>query len=146
MNPSEIYEFGPFRLDVGNRILRRGTVPIPLSPKAFQTLLVLVQGAGRIVDKDELLKAVWPDTYTVESNMAHQVLAIRKALGDFSNGKQYIETISGRGYRFVGAINVAAEAPPVVEKPAIGGPDTQVAGLPHEQATRRARVLFFLPP
>jgi DNA-binding winged helix-turn-helix (wHTH) protein/tetratricopeptide (TPR) repeat protein len=146
MNPSEIYEFGPFRLDVGNRILRRGTVPIPLSPKAFQTLLVLVQGAGRTVDKDELLKAVWPDTYTVESNMAHQVLAIRKALGDFSNGKQYIETISGRGYRFVGAINVAAAAPPVVEKPAIEGPDTQTAELPHEQATRRARVLFFLPP
>lgn len=104
MAPRAIYEFDSFRVDLENRTLRRNDVLIPLTPKAFQTLAVLLENQDRVVDKRELLKLVWPDTYTEESNLAHQILAIRKALGEFHSGKHYIETIAKRGYRFVGNV------------------------------------------
>jgi len=96
---SNLYEFGEFCLDTQNRVLRRGREPLPLTPKAFEVLLVLVQNGGRLVGKDELMKAVWPDSFVEESNLTQTVFMVRKALGE-SPDQRYILTIQGRGYRF----------------------------------------------
>ena len=103
------YVFGPFHLDAGNRLLLRAGEPVPLTLKAVETLLVLVRNAGRVVTKDELMRCVWPDTFVEEGNLAKNVFALRKALGDADDGQEYIETLSKRGYRFRAAVS----APPV---------------------------------
>lgn len=108
-----VYAFDSFRLDLDKRVLWNNGQRVPLTAKAFQTLAVLIEDRDRIVEKAELMKAVWPDTYTEESNLAHQILAIRKALGEFQNGKEYIETIARRGYRFVGNVRSVEEESPV---------------------------------
>ena len=94
------YEFGPFRLDIAERLLLRDGQHVPLTPKAFETLLILVENCGRVIDKDELLKKVWPDTFVEEVNLAKNVSYLRKILGG-EEAAQYIETIPKRGYRFV---------------------------------------------
>lgn len=95
------YEFGPFRLEVAERLLLRDGEPVLLPPKAFDTLLVLVANCGRILKKDDLLKAVWPETIVEENNLSQYVSTLRKALGDAPNGNKYIETVPKLGYRFV---------------------------------------------
>jgi Tol biopolymer transport system component/DNA-binding winged helix-turn-helix (wHTH) protein len=97
------YEFGPFRLDTAERLLLRDGQHIPLTPKAFETLLILVENYGRVIDKDELLKKVWPDTFVEEVNLAKNVSYLRKILGG-EQAAQYIETIPRRGYRFVASV------------------------------------------
>ncbi len=104
MNPQPLkrfYEFGPFRLDPEERMLWRGDVPVALTVKAFETLLVLVEGAGRVISKDELLKKVWPDSFVEENNLSQQVSYLRKALDETDSGIKYIETLPKRGYRFI---------------------------------------------
>ncbi len=93
-------EFGPFSIDVEERVLRRDGRPVPLTPKAFDVLAALVEQPGRLISKEELLQKVWPDTFVEESNLAYNVFALRKALGDTADNGQYIETIAKRGYRF----------------------------------------------
>ena len=95
------YEFGPFRVDPEERLLWRGKKPVPLKPKVFDTLLVLVQRGEGLVLKDDLMKGVWPDTFVEESNLAQNIFVLRKALGDTSSEQRYIVTVPGRGYRFV---------------------------------------------
>lgn len=111
MSSRRIFEFGPFRLDPVNRVLRRGSGFVPLTPKAFQTLLILIENRDRILDKAELLRLVWPDTYTEQSNLPHQILSIRKALGECRAGKQYIETVARRGYRFSAPVRIIEQEP-----------------------------------
>src|SRR5438270_741085 len=96
----KVYRFGPFVLDVGERLLTRdqGEV-VPLTPKAFETLLVLVQNSGRVISKDELKERVWPDTHLGEATLAQNIFTLRKALGDGQNTPGYIKTIPRRGYR-----------------------------------------------
>ncbi|HEU0184817.1 MAG TPA: winged helix-turn-helix domain-containing protein [Blastocatellia bacterium] len=94
------YDFGPFRLDPADRLLLRDGHHVPLTPKAFETLLILVENSGRVIDKDELIKKVWPDTFVEEVNLAKNVSYLRKILGGEEAAK-YIETIPKRGYRFV---------------------------------------------
>jgi TolB-like protein/DNA-binding winged helix-turn-helix (wHTH) protein/Tfp pilus assembly protein PilF len=96
----QVYEFGPFQLDVGERLLRREGQVLALTPKAFETLVVLVENHGRLVGKEELMKRLWPESFVEESNLAQQVFTLRKALGDDREGNPYIETVSKRGYRF----------------------------------------------
>ena len=98
------YRFGPFQLDVRERRLARGTEVIPLRLKVFDTLRVLVENAGQLVTKQELLDAVWPDTAVEENNLTHNVAVLRKALGERATGQQYIETVPRVGYRFVAAV------------------------------------------
>jgi len=98
------YEFGPFRLDPAERLLLRDGQHVPLTPKAFETLLILVENCGHVIDKDELLKKVWPDTFVEEVNLAKNVSYLRKILGG-EQASQYIETIPKRGYRFVASVN-----------------------------------------
>jgi len=110
------YEFGPFRLETGERILLREGQFVILTPKIFDTLLVLVESGGRILDKEDLLKKVWPDTIVEEVSLAKKISLLRKVLGEDA-GHHYIETIPRRGYRFVAEVREvweesSAQAPP----------------------------------
>jgi DNA-binding winged helix-turn-helix (wHTH) protein/predicted ATPase len=115
--PDLIYRFGPFRLDVRERRLVRGGETVPIRGKVFDTLRVLVENHNRLMIKDELMKAVWPDSVVEENNLDHNVSVIRKALGEQRGGVKYIETVPRQGYRFVQAIEVSA-APPFLAVPA----------------------------
>jgi eukaryotic-like serine/threonine-protein kinase len=97
LNAKELYRFDGFELDPIRRVLSREDEPILLTPKAFDVLAYLVLNPGRVVTKDELLKAVWPDSFVEEGNLAQYISSLRKALGDKSS---LIATISGRGYQF----------------------------------------------
>lgn len=98
------YEFGPFRIDARERLLFRDGEIVPLPPKIFDTLLVLVEGGGHLLDKDELIKQVWPDTFVEEGNLTRNVSTLRSVLGEGEDGHHYIETIPRRGYRFVAGV------------------------------------------
>src|SRR5688572_2251581 len=93
-----LYQFGPYCLDAGERVLVRDGRLVPLPPKALSTLLVLVRNIGHVVEKDVLMAEVWPDEYVEEGNLAQHICTLRKALGENPN---YIETIPRRGYRFL---------------------------------------------
>ena len=100
----QTYAFGPFLLDAGERLLLRDGKPVPLTPKAVDTLLVLVRNAGHLVGKADLMKQVWPDAFVEEVNLAKNISVLRHALGNGQNGEhasEYIETVPKRGYRFV---------------------------------------------
>jgi len=99
------YQFGPFRLEVRERRLWRGGEVVPLRGKVFDTLSVLVENAGRLVTKQELLDAVWPEATVEESNLNHNVSVLRKALGDEATAQQYIETVPRVGYRFASPVH-----------------------------------------
>jgi Tol biopolymer transport system component/DNA-binding winged helix-turn-helix (wHTH) protein len=101
---NHLYRFGPFLLDTYERLLMRDGKVVPLSPKVFETLLVLVENSGRILGKDELMQTLWPDTYVEESNLTQNISQIRKALGD----GEWIETIPKRGYRFAAQVQIEA--------------------------------------
>jgi len=101
------YRFGPFHLDVRERRLSRGAEVIPLRLKVFETLRVLVENAGRLVTKQELLDTVWPETAVEENNLNHNVSVLRKALGEKATGQQYIETVPRVGYRFAAPVDAA---------------------------------------
>jgi DNA-binding winged helix-turn-helix (wHTH) protein/Tol biopolymer transport system component len=98
---NHLYEFGAYCLNSRDRLLLLKGEVVPLTPKAVETLLILVQNAGRVVSKDELMSAVWPDTFVEEGGLTRNIYVLRKALGDADNGPRYIETIPKRGYRFV---------------------------------------------
>src|SRR5262245_17560344 len=100
----QTYEFGPFRVDTANHLLLRDGQVVPLKPKVFDTLVVLVDSRGRLLEKDELMKALWPDSCVEGSNLTQTVYMLRKALGEGPDEHNYIETIPKRGYRFVGAV------------------------------------------
>jgi DNA-binding winged helix-turn-helix (wHTH) protein/TolB-like protein len=98
------YRFGPFVLDtVQHELLKQGK-RIPLTPKTYDTLLVLVQNNGRMLSKEELMTSLWPDSFVEESNLTQQVSMIRKALGESASNARYIVTVPGRGYRFNAAV------------------------------------------
>lgn len=99
--PSLFYEFGPFRLNVLERVLERDTEAVPLTPKVFETLLVLVENRGHVLAKDELIHQLWPDTFVEESSLTQNISLLRRALDEAPGSRQYIETVPKRGYRFV---------------------------------------------
>ena len=99
-----IFEFGSFRLNPAERLLLRDQAPIHLPPKAFDALLVLVENQGHLLEKDDLLRKVWPDTFVEESNLAQHISLLRKALQDGEDGPRYIETVPRRGYRFIAEV------------------------------------------
>jgi TolB-like protein/DNA-binding winged helix-turn-helix (wHTH) protein/Tfp pilus assembly protein PilF len=99
-----IYQFGAYRLDTEEKVLVREGQPVALPPKDLETLVVLVEKAGHIVGKEELLERVWPSVFIEENNLARRVFNLRQALGDAPDGRKYIETVPKRGYRFVGSV------------------------------------------
>src|SRR5262245_36056556 len=98
------YEFGPFRVEACERVLRRDGELVPLTPKVFDILLAFVQNSGRVLTKNEMMKLVWPDTVVEESNLARNISTLRKALGDGPDEHGYIKTIPWRGYRFMAKV------------------------------------------
>lgn len=104
------YAFGPFRLDSENRVLVREGAPVLLAPKVVETLLMLVERAGHLVNKDELIKRVWPEAFVEEGNLNKNIFVLRKLLGQWDGGREYIETVPKRGYRFVAPVNEATHA------------------------------------
>lgn len=156
-----LYEFGPFRLDPSQRLLLRDDHPIPLQPKAFDTLLVLVRNSEKVVLKDDLLNAVWADTFVEESNLTQNIFVLRKALGDADGGRRFIITIPGRGYRLtekarfvpqpddmvlhtVTSITWEPETEKEAQKETKLSPDTQPEGLPKPAAAKKRWGLILL--
>ena len=129
------YEFGPFRLEPATRRLLREGEPLPLTPKAFDTLLLLVQNSERVMEKEEVLRRIWPDAVVEESNLAQNVFTLRKTLGDSPEGARFIATVPRRGYRFVAPVTPsrstaaegAAGGPATAEAPPRRGPGSRVA-------------------
>jgi DNA-binding winged helix-turn-helix (wHTH) protein len=101
---TQAFEFGPFRLDPRERVLLRDGKRTPLPPKVFDLLVVLVEHAGRLVTREDLLKEVWSGTFVEEANLNYTVSLLRKALGDDAEPYAFIETVAKRGYRFNGAV------------------------------------------
>src|SRR5499427_844784 len=95
-----LYKFDSFIVDVNERVLFRDGRMVPLTPKVFETLLLLVQNQGSIVTKEKMLKDLWPDVFVEESNVTFNITMLRKALGDTKRSPTYIETVPRRGYRF----------------------------------------------
>lgn len=103
------YEFGPFRLNVTERLLQRGIEPVPLTPKVFDTLLVLVENNGHVLEKNELMQQLWPDSFVEESSLTQNISLIRRALSEGDTECSYIETIPKRGYRFNAVVHECDE-------------------------------------
>ena len=113
-----LYEFGPFRLDPEKTCLWRDGEPVPLTPKAVETLLVLIQQNGKLVEREDLMSAIWPDTFVEDGNLNFNVSMLRKVLGTDEAGEQYIQTVPRHGYRFRADVREVSEEVPalVVEK------------------------------
>ncbi len=109
------YEIEGFRLEPARHRLLRGEGVVPLAPKVFDTLLVLLQNRERVLEKEEALRLLWPDVHVEESSLAQNVFALRKALGDSPEGARFVETVPRRGYRFIAAVQEVAEDPPTAE-------------------------------
>jgi DNA-binding winged helix-turn-helix (wHTH) protein/TolB-like protein/TolA-binding protein len=110
MKPSKhFYEFGPFRIDSEKRRLVRNGEVVPVTPKAFDTLLALVESRGRVVEKDDLMEKVWPGVAVEENNLTQNISALRKALGEKRDQPEYILTVSGQGYRFVASVSESSD-------------------------------------
>src|SRR5437763_160421 len=111
-----LYEFGQFRLDPSEGLLVEGMQKIPLTPKAYQTLLVLVENRGWTLGKDELLQKVWPDAFVEEATLAQNIFTLRKHLRDDRETALYIETVPKRGYRFVAEVRQVQPAEASVQR------------------------------
>ena len=116
-----LYELGEFRLDPQRRTLQRGQELVALTPKAFDLLLLLIQNAGKTVTKDELMKAVWPDSFVEESNLTQTIFMVRKALDETAD-RRYILTVQGQGYRFLVPVTETANSVEEIEAPEIEEP------------------------
>src|SRR6202451_1201086 len=107
---SNLYRFGVFVLDPSKRTLSRADVPVPLTPKAFDVLFFLTQNPNRLVTRDELLQAVWGDTFVEEGNLTQYISHLRRALGDNSEDARLIVTIARKGYQFTADVAEAQTA------------------------------------
>ena len=116
------YAFGSFRLDTAEKVLYQRDQPVPLTPKAVETLLALVERHGRLVTKEELLRIVWPDTFVEENNLAQNISLLRRVLGEGAGGRRLIETVPRRGYRFVEPVEQKADVARLPEEAGPGAP------------------------
>src|ERR1700757_2357143 len=114
--------FGPYRLLAAQRLLLEGEQPVRLGSRAFDILAALVERAGEVVGKEELIARAWPKTYVEEANLKTQVSALRRALGDGQGGHRYITTIPGRGYNFVAPVRIEKPLPTTPVEPAAPAP------------------------
>src|ERR1041385_5836436 len=102
--PTRRYEFGSFRLDPAERRLSRDGEPVALTPKVFDTLVLLVEHSGSLMEKEALMRELWPDSFVEEVNLTVNISALRKALREAEGDQDYIETVPKRGYRFVAPV------------------------------------------
>jgi DNA-binding winged helix-turn-helix (wHTH) protein/TolB-like protein/Flp pilus assembly protein TadD len=143
---SQLYEFGAFRVDAMRRVLLRDGQKVALTSKAFETLLVLINNRDRVLEKDALLKAVWPESFVEEANLAQNISALRKALGEAPGENRYIATVPGRGYRFVADIRMfspaAPETTPAVQEATIERRTTAEVVVEEEIQERERASIF----
>jgi TolB-like protein/Tfp pilus assembly protein PilF len=143
---TRVYRFGPFGLDVADRSLKRQGSAISLTPKTFDLLVALVENAGRLVEKDALLRSVWPDVAVEEGNLTKGIFSLRQILEE-EGGTRYIETVPKRGYRFVASVTTAQEerataltAPPAAVAPP---PENAIAVMPFRDMSPARDQEFF---
>jgi len=158
----DLYEFGNFQIDAVERLLLREGQPVPLTQKVFDLLLLLVQNSGHVVEKDRLMKEIWPDAFVEEGSLTQNISVLRKILSD--EGHQYIQTVPRRGYRFVGHLREvmdeselfieehslarmvveeqSTDAPAIVHKSRIVLPATKPQGMAKRWSLRRTWVLI----
>lgn len=143
------YDFGDFRFEAGHLMLSRAGAEVPLSPKAAQTLLALLDRHDQIVTKEELLQTVWPDSFVEESNLFRYLHVLRKTLGENESGKPFIETLHRRGFRFNGDVS-SSQKPPTPRSnstPGNGGGDSSrkkaIAILPFKNLTGNPRFQYY---
>lgn len=130
------YAFKSFRLEIAERQLLNNGVPVPLTPKAFDVITVLVKNAGHLVEKEELMEAIWPDAFVEEASVTRIVHTLRKALGDDQNGNKFIETVAKKGYRFVAEVSIENS----------GDVTTKVENLPPDIVSMPKTVVDREPP
>jgi len=144
LSKNGLYKFDCFELDAARRLLSRGEESITLTPKAFEVLSYLVLNPGRVVTKEEMLKAVWPDSFVEEGNLAQYISALRRALGEQAS---LIVTIPGRGYQFAGLVQ-AMQSEAELTTPALGPidvealPDAQPGDVFVQRVRERTRIVY----
>lgn len=106
---SQIYEFGEFRLDTGRRVLLRAGEQVTLTPKVFDTLVFLVKRGGFVLQKEELMQAIWPDTVVEENNLNQHISTLRRVLGEGRGENRFIATLPGKGYRFIADVDIVSD-------------------------------------
>jgi len=143
-NSSCVYRFGPYVLDIADRSLKRDGVVVSLTPKIFELLVILTANAGRLVEKDTLLQAVWPDVAVEEGNLNKGVFNLRQVLG-LNSGKVYIETVPKRGYRFTATVTSEAPANMLALSPGplTAPPENTIAVLPFSDMSSTRDQEFF---
>jgi TolB-like protein/tetratricopeptide (TPR) repeat protein len=142
---AHLHRFGPFVLDVADRSLKRNGAPLPLTPKTFDLLVTLVENAGRLVEKDSLLRSVWPDVAVEEGNLTKGVFSLRQILEE-EGGPRYIETVPKRGYRFVGPMTSShSETAPVGSsaQPSAAPLENSIAVMPFSDMSAARDHEFF---
>ncbi|HEV2861522.1 MAG TPA: tetratricopeptide repeat protein [Pyrinomonadaceae bacterium] len=138
MKSGRLFAFGPYRLDEAERLLYRGDDLVALTPKVFDTLLLLVEQGGHVVGKDELMRRLWPESFVEESSLSQNISLLRKALA--GEGEQYIQTVPKRGYRFVAEVS---EVPAAADEPGAGEVEPE-AGLGAGERRHRPGAVFAL--
>ena len=124
--------FGPFRLLTRQRLLLEAGKPVPVGSRAIDLLIALLERPGELLSKDELITRVWPSTHVVEGNLKFQIAALRRALQDGQEGRRYLETSPGQGYRFVADVTVESDAAPSLAPSSFPVTEqAQSAGSPH---------------
>ena len=145
MENKPVFQFGEFRLDARQRVLFCREKPVALAPKAIETLLYLVRHHGRLIEKEELMNAVWAESFVIEGNLTYHIRQLRKTLGDDAREPRFIETVARRGYRFIAEveeispINVGKTAAPV--ETFLIEPEESTLTFPPENAARTNRFL-----
>jgi eukaryotic-like serine/threonine-protein kinase len=104
-----VYEFGPFRLDPQRKVLSRGSEVVTLTPKVYETLVLLIENRDRVLSKDDILGRLWPDTFVDEANLSQNIFILRKTLGETAQDQRYIVTVRGTGYRFAEPVREVPE-------------------------------------
>lgn len=124
LQTGHLYDFGEFRLDIAEKVLLRDGKIVAVTPKVFDTLQILVEHAGHLIEKDELMRLIWQERFVEESNLTFNIKMLRRALGDVATKPRFIETVHRRGYRFVAEVSegIVKETSPYVTKPAISQP------------------------
>jgi TolB-like protein/Tfp pilus assembly protein PilF len=134
--PSGLYDFEDFRVDVSKRLLFRQGQPVHLRPRVFDTLLVLIQHKGDVISKDDLMRAVWPDTAVEENNLSQNISTLRRVLGENRGENRYIATVPGQGYRFIPPVEVSGGTPLAAEP-------TSIVVLPFANLSSDSESEFF---
>jgi len=130
-----VYSFGNFRLDPSERLLLHDEEPVPLTPKVLDALILLVENAGHLVEKDEFMKRLWPDSFVGDEALAQNISLLRKALTDNNGGADWIVTVPRRGYRLTARVIESNEASDATRMRAVNNEDPNASLVLKDQRT-----------